>query len=177
MVIVRIFLGTNIFHLQNISALWAALDGTIARHLREGVSMKEKRKGKLERAGGCGNVRGRISRRTVSQIVTCESTGYPVHPAYCSSPKDLTMIGLSNVPTSLTNQQTHSHSPSYPSHSSHAPSSKHQQPNLKFSILVGPFRQAYLFEKHPKASYQKYPRPASFPRSQDARDQSLVRDR
>lgn len=36
--------------------------------------------------------------RTVSQIVTWESAGQPVQPQYCSSPKDLTMIGLSIVP-------------------------------------------------------------------------------
>ena len=36
--------------------------------------------------------------RTVSQMVTWESAGQPVQPQYCSSPKDLTMIGLSNVP-------------------------------------------------------------------------------
>lgn len=44
------------------------------------------------------NVNKRVGRRTVSQMVTCESTGYPVQPAYCSSPNDLTIIGLSNVP-------------------------------------------------------------------------------
>ncbi len=34
----------------------------------------------------------------MSQIVTWESAGLPVQPQYCSSPKDLTMIGLSIVP-------------------------------------------------------------------------------
>ena len=31
-------------------------------------------------------------------MVTWESAGEPVHPAYCSSPKDLTMIGSAKVP-------------------------------------------------------------------------------
>lgn len=34
----------------------------------------------------------------MSQMVTWESAGEPVQPAYCSSPNDLTMIGSAGVP-------------------------------------------------------------------------------
>ena len=36
--------------------------------------------------------------RTPNQITQCESAGYPVQPANCSSPALFTMMGLSRVP-------------------------------------------------------------------------------
>lgn len=53
------------------------------------------------------------------------------------------------------------------------PHTQQSKPDIPPSRLT----QAYLFGKHPKASYQKCQLPASFPRSQDARDQWLGRDR
>lgn len=41
---------------------------------------------------------GEEEKLTVSQITTCESAGQPVQPAYCSSPKERTTMGLSRVP-------------------------------------------------------------------------------
>lgn len=43
---------------------------------------------------------------TVSQMTTWESTGKPVQPAYCSSPNDLTIMGLSSVPVTIISNRT-----------------------------------------------------------------------
>ena len=92
--VVSIILWADVLHLVNGAALWAALDWALTGHLR-GVSL---------RSAICGLGRFRAQRPengrelTVNQMVTWESAGEPVHPAYCSSPKDLTMIGSATVP-------------------------------------------------------------------------------
>ena len=80
-----VVLRSHIFYFQDVAAFGAALDGAVAGHLCGGV---------VSEMVGVGD----WGKQTVSQMVTWESAGYPVQPANCSSPADLTTIGLSSVP-------------------------------------------------------------------------------
>ena len=100
---------------------------------------------------------------TVSQIVTCESAGQPVQPAYCSSPKDRTTIGLSSVP-GIATVSAESSSSSY---------SAQVSMSLDDDMARGVY---YLCERRPMASCQIYQCPASSPRFPNARDRSPGRD-
>jgi len=88
--VVLLVRGADVLHLVDGAALGTALDGALARHLGGRVRQRLV-------SGGRGEGR-RTRGRTVSQMVTWESAGEPVQPAYCSSPKDLTRIGSSRVP-------------------------------------------------------------------------------
>lgn len=52
----------------------------------------------MEEVQGIDRERCRDGRRTVIQRTVCESAGKPVQPQYCSSPKELTIMGSLRVP-------------------------------------------------------------------------------
>lgn len=85
-----VLLGSDVVHLDHVTALEAALDGALAGDLKGVKSVSGT--GYISPVGlGWGG-------HTVSQLTWWESAGKPVQPAYCSSPALLTMMGSSMEP-------------------------------------------------------------------------------
>lgn len=84
---VRVVKGTDVVELDDVTALAAALERTLARDLLLPISIWL-----------CASLLEQVYIHTVSQLTWWESAGKPVQPAYCSSPAPLTMMGLSSVP-------------------------------------------------------------------------------
>lgn len=106
--------GSDICHLDAVTAFRATLKRAFAGDLKVSIYISQRPKhcvcltcDRQEQAGFRVQAKGDI--HTVSHLVSWESAGTPVQPTYCSSPADLTIIGSSRVPVTITPQiQRHS---------------------------------------------------------------------